>query len=323
MKEKIKIGIIGIGMTGGPLKKWFEMKNYRRGEDLFCFDIDPNKGCQDDVSKADIIWICLPTPSCSDGSCDISIIEKTIANLPDGERLIVVKSTIPPLILKNLQERYRSKGLFFSNPEFLTESQAWEDFIRPDRQIVASASEEGRKFVNLILGLLPIGSFQSPGVMGTYKFHEANSDEAALAKYGGNVFGAIKVTFGNIINNFCEALGIDYEIVRELISHDRRIGGAWLDVNHGNYRGFGGYCFPKDLKAVIFFGEEILRKLPKGNQNQKEVFSKALEFLKSVWSYNETLLKSQGLTVEQVSSHDKDLEKVIKNHKSKRSKKND
>ena len=325
MKEKIKIGIIGIGMTGTPMKKWFnEIKRKERGKDLFCFDVDPTKDCQDDVSKADVIWICLPTPTSSDGSCDVSIIEKAIDGLLDGERLIVIKSTVPPLMLKNLQERYRSKGLFFSNPEFLTESQAWEDFIRPDRQIVASASKEGRKFITLILGLLPIGSFQSPGVMGTYKFHEANSAEAGLAKYGGNAFGAIKVTFGNIINNFCEALNVDdvdYEIVRELISHDRRIGGAWMDVNHGSYRGFGGFCFPKDLRALIVFGKEILENLPEGSQ--KEVFSKALGVLKSVWDYNEALLKSQGLTVEQVSSHDKDLEKIIKNHKSKGRKKND
>lgn len=321
MVEKIKIGIIGIGMTGTPMKKWFsEIKKRRRGKDLFCFDIDINKGCQDDISKADIVWICLPTPSCSDGSCDTSIVEEAISRLSDGKRVIVIKSTVPPGTVSILRQKYRQKGYILSNPEFLTEAQAWEDFIRPDRQIVAAPDEGSKKHTSLVLSLLPAASFQSPGVEGTYDFYEANSTEAEIGKYAGNVFGAIKVTFANIIAKFCEVLGADYENVRRIVSADRRIGGAWMDVDHGDYRGFGGFCFPKDMRALIVFGEKILEKLPEGKQ--KEVFSKALNVLKSIWDCNETLLKSQGLTVESVSSHDSEVEKIIKNHGRKRRNKN-
>ncbi len=310
--EKIKIGIIGIGMTGAPMKRWFgEIKHKKRGKDLFCFDSDLTKRCRDDISQADIIWLCLPTPSNPDGSCNISIIEKVVSELPDGERLIVIKSTIPPLTLRNLQEKYKSKGLFFSNPEFLTESQAWEDFIRPDRQIVAAANEEGRKFTSLILGLLPIGSFQSPGVIGTYKFHEANSTEVELAKYGGNAFGAVKVDFANIIADFCSILGANQEVVLQLIGFDRRIGHSWMNIFHGKYRGFGGFCFIKDLNALIKLGEELLKQLETRGDERKEIFAADLNVLKAVRISNETRLKSQGLTVDDVCSHDKEVEKIV------------
>lgn len=305
--EKIKIGIIGIGMVGTPLMRWFVEKGWKRGKDLFCYDADPKKGFYDDVSCANVVFICVPTPPNPDGSCNTSIVESVVSQFADSEKVLVIKSTIHPKTAATLAEKYNCIILF--NPEFLTEAQAWEDFIRPDRQIVAPANDKARKWSSIILNLLPIGSFQSPGVSGTYDFYEANSTEAELVKYSGNVFGAIKVTFANILKDFCDILDIDYENVRKLVSHDRRIGSAWMDVSHGSYRGFGGFCFPKDLKALIVFGEMILQKLSEGEK--KEVFSKALDVLKSIWDYNETLLKSQGLTVEKVSAHDIDVKKII------------
>lgn len=314
MKEKPKIGIIGIGMVGRPVMRWFSERGWERNENLFCYDTDPKKNFFDDVSKADIVFICVPTPPNADGSCNISIVESAIKNLRDTpERAIVIKSTVPPGTTSFLNKKYKNKGHFLFNPEFLTEAQAWEDFIKPDRQIIAAAGDEARKWLSAVLSLLPTASFQSPGVEGTYKFHEARSTEAELAKYGGNVFGAIKVTLGNILADFCELLGVDYENVRYLLGHDRRIGHAWLDVYHGGYRGFGGYCFPKDLDALIAHGEYLLANLK--NKKDNKIFEKALKVLKSVRDYNETLLNSQGYTAKKISLHDKEVEKVVRDKK--------
>lgn len=310
-----KIGIIGLGMVGAPLMRWFLQKGWKRGADLFCYDSDPQKDYSDDVSKADTVFICVPTPSNPDGSCNTSIVKSVVSQLPAGNRVIVVKSTVPPGTTADLRKKYKNKGHFLFNPEFLTEAQAWEDFIKPDRQIVAPAREDSKQFSFSILNILPMASFRSPGVEGTYDFYGANSTEAELAKYGGNTFGAIKVSFANILADFCKALNVDYENVRRLISNDSRINGAWTDVFHGKYRGFGGFCFPKDLKALIMHGEKMLANFDKKGKKEKVVFKKALDVLKSVWDYNEALLKSQGLTIRDVSIHDSEFKKNLENIK--------
>lgn len=301
-------------MVGTPVMKWFIQKGLERGRNLFCYDADPEKNFHDDVSKATIVFICVPTPSNPDGSCNISIVESVVNRLPNRENrlnwCIVIKSTVPPGTTAYLSEKYREKGCFLFNPEFLTEAQAWEDFIRPDRQIVAAADDDSRRWTSIVLGLLPGGTFQSPGVLGTYDFHEANSTEAELAKYGGNWFGANKVSYSNINADFCHLLGIDYENVRRLIGHDRRIGQAWTDVYHGNYRGFSGFCFPKDLNALISFGDNLLEKID-DNDARKKVFSKALEVLKAVRSYNNVLLESQGFLSHELCVHDTEVQKKL------------
>ncbi len=315
MENKPKIGIIGVGMVGTPLMKWFlEEKKYKRDEDFFAYDVDPKKGYFDDVTMADILFLCVPTPPNPDGSCNTSIIESVVKNLPDAKRVIVIKSTVPPGATAEFGRKYKDKGYFLFNPEFLTETQAWVDFMRPDRQIVAAADENARKWTSTVLSLLPGGSFQSPGVAGTYQFHEAHSTEAEITKYSGNSFGATKVVFSNIIADFCELLDADYKNVRQLFGHDRRIGHAWTDVYYGNYRGFGGFCFPKDLNAMIALGEKLLKQLDQSDK-RKKVFAEGLKFLKAVRSYNEVLLESQGLTVEEVSIHDESLKERLKQKK--------
>ncbi len=312
MQGKITLGIIGVGMVGAPLMQWFLEKGFKRGKNLFCYDADPKKGYFDDVSKAQIVFICVPTPPNPDGSCNASILESVLNNLPDKERAIVIKSTVPPGTVSAFSRKYAKKGYFLFNPEFLTEAQAWADFIRPDRQIVAAADEKARRWISTVLNLLPVASFQSPGVEGTYKFHEVNSTEAELAKYGGNVFGAVKVAYSNIIADFCEIFGVPYENVGLLIGHDRRIGAAWMDPSHGKYRGFGGFCFPKDLAALIAHTENRLKNLKCFDAKRKRAFRKAIGVLKAVWDYNKVLLESQGLTIEEVSSHDEELKKKLK-----------
>jgi len=317
--RKYKIGIIGLGMVGTPLKKYFEKQGLKREKSLFCFDVDSKKGYNDDIDKAEIIFVCLPTPRKPNGSCDISLIDSVVKKFHNKKKVLVIKSTIEPGTVARLQKKYDCPILF--NPEFLTESRAWEDFIKPDRQIIGYTDKSISHSAN-VLGLLPQGFFTSPGSLGTYDFVRLTSSEAEMGKYAGNVFGAMKVTYGNILADFCEALEevlkkekikqrVDYNHVRKALAHDSRIGDAWLNVNYGKYRGFGGYCFPKDTAAFIAFGKKLEKKLDKNDPNKKLV-KKGINFLQALWDYNEALLESQGLSIKKVSAHDCEFSAKIK-----------
>lgn len=303
---------MGIGMVGTPLKRYFEeIRGYKRGEELFLYDIDPKKGFHDNINFADAVFICVPTPMTAGGSADISAVESALGML-SSEKIIIVKSTVPPGTTEELQKRHPHHKILF-NPEFLTESRAWEDMLNPDRQVVGYTAHS-KSYASTILNLLPMAYFSSPGALGTYEFLRLNATEAELGKYAGNLFGAFKVTFGNIIKDFCDAISTvsgmsktktDYENVRVMLSHDRRIGGSWLDVGYHSYRGYGGYCFPKDTSALIARGEEFLTRIPAGSHEYKRLAA-GINFLKSMREYNRTLLETQGLTEEDVSVHDKE-----------------
>ncbi|MDO8523090.1 MAG: hypothetical protein Q7S12_02285 [bacterium] len=328
MQQNPKIGIVGIGMVGKEAVRYFLEKGFKRGRDLFCFDTDAKKGFQDDVASAQIIFVCVPTPPTKDGACDTGIVESVINKYhpPAGgaDKIFIVKSTVEPGTIAKFQKKYKSPILF--NPEFLTESRAWEDFIHPDRQVVGHTAKS-KAFAGTVLNLLPVAYFSSPGTLGTYDFIRMNSSEAEMGKYASNIFGAMKVTYGNVLSDFTRALElthrregikmpVNYENVRKMVSHDRRIGDAWMDVNHGSYRGFGGYCFPKDLNAFIKFGECTAKSLnKKKDKDLKGLVLKGIGFLKAIRDYNDFLLKTQGLSSGLVSSHDEALKKILNNKK--------
>ena len=132
----------------------------------------------------------------------------------------------------------------------------------------------------------------------------------------------MKVIYGNILADICHAITIDfnkrkvsaevdYENVREIVSADPRIGPAWLNVERGNYCGVGGYCFPKDMNAFIKFAENLAGELSGGgranNAGLIKSLEKGIEVLKAVVAYNTTILNWQGLTIESVSRHDKEV----------------
>lgn len=310
--KKLKIGIVGVGMVGSPLKRYFEeIKKYERGEDLFLYDIDPRKGYADDVNQADAIFVCVPTPRSPDGRADLSAIDAAFRMLKN-EKAVIIKSTVPPGTTESFQKRYPQHKVLF-NPEFLTERRAWEDMVSPDRQIMGY-TDASHSSASILLGLLPPAFFSSPGTLGTYTFVRVNATEAEMGKYAGNLFGAFKVSFGNVMKDFCDALAsvlekrglphaVDYGEVRAMLAHDRRIGDAWLDVAHGGYRGYGGYCFIKDTDALITNGEEILKDLAEDSPARRRM-QKGLAFLCAMRDYNTTLLETQGLTPDDVAVHD-------------------
>ena len=316
--SNLKIGIVGLGMVGEPLKKYFELKGFKRGRNLFCSDTDPGKKYNDDVGKADAVFVSVPTPSRIDGSCDTSIVEEAVAKYASSAKVTVIKSTVPPGTTEYLAKKYKCALVF--SPEFLTEANAWENMTKPDRQIVAPAAKAKAEAM-AILRLLPPARFTSPKHKKADRWAELNATEAELGKYAANAFGALKVSFANLVYDLAkmteESLNkngvktkVNYNNIRHVLAEDQRIGSAWLNVEYQHYRGYGGYCFPKDTGAIIAYGRKIIQKTPKGAK--KRLFEKGVGLLEAMRAYNGALLASQGLTVENVSRHDAELAKVIK-----------
>lgn len=296
------IGIIGVGWVGAQIKRYFEeVRGHTSGRTLVTYDIDPKK-CFGDINVANIVFVAVPTPmSKKDGSCDTSIVESAVRKLK-REKIVVIKSTVPPGTTEVLQKKY-PKQKFLFNPEFLTESRAWEDMLRPDRQIVGFTANS-IDAAYWVLSLLPKAPFMSPWGQGTYHPVRISATEAELIKYAGNVYFVRKVNWANALAKVSEKLGIDYESVRKGIAADHRIGDSHLDVTHGGYRGFGGYCFPKDTSGFMQFVK-------------KSGASDVHALLTSDWKFNENLLNEQGLTVEDVSKHISEIEikKLIQKRK--------
>src|SRR3989344_3568453 len=208
-----KIGIIGVGWVGSQIKRYFEeIKGYKSGKDLFAYDIDPKRRVGD-INKAEVVFVIVPTPrDAKTGACDTSIVFNSIKILNDS-KIVVVKSTVPPGTTEALQKKY-SRHKFLFNPEFLTESRAWEDMLRPDRQIVGF-TEKSFDAAHLVLSLLPKAPFMSPWGTGTYYQTRITATEAEFIKYASNVYFARKINWANALAKTAEKLGIDYENIRK------------------------------------------------------------------------------------------------------------
>ncbi len=233
-----KLGIMGVGMVGNALKKYFEKKGIKP----LLFDNGKELGSLEDVNQADVIFICVPTPFDKDIGFDLSCVREA-CNSVKGEKIIVIKSTITPGTTEKLQKEYPRHKILF-NPEFLTEANADRDLEFPDRQLVGW-TEQSRDFAKDILELLPRADFEK--IM--------PSIEAEMAKYFANTYLAIKVIFAEQMYELCEKLGVNYENVMNAASIDKRIGASHLVAKHKGYHGYGGHCFPKDMKAIIQFAD--------------------------------------------------------------------
>lgn len=233
--ENKNIGIVGVGMVGGALKKYFESKGIQPS----VYDKGKKYGSMSEVNKADVIFLCVPTPFDKEKkSFDLTYVEESCQNI-SGNKIIVIKSTIVPGSTQKLQNKY-SQHKFLFNPEFLVEERANQDMLNPDRQIIGY-TDKSKEEAQAILNLLPKAPYENI----------IRSSEAEMIKYFGNNFLAVKVTFGNQMYALCQKLGIDYEVVRKGASADERIGPSHLDVKHGGYFGYGGKCLNKDIRALI------------------------------------------------------------------------
>jgi UDPglucose 6-dehydrogenase len=235
-KKFTKIGVVGTGMVGGAMQKYFEKKE---GIELFLYDKGKNQGSREDVNKAEIVFICVPTPYLKDGKgFDLSYVEETMDWL-EGEKVVVIKSTVMPGTTEMLQQKYPQHKLLM-NPEFLTEETADQDMMYPDRQIIGY-TEKSQTVAGDVMQLLPLAPFE----------RVLPATEAEMVKYFGNTWFSVKVSFANQMYDLCQKMSIDYDRMVEAAAADKRIGRTHLNIMHKGYRGYGGKCLPKDTRALI------------------------------------------------------------------------
>src|SRR6201996_9133310 len=198
----------------------------------------------DAIADAKIIFLALPTPPGGDGSADLSYVlgaAKDIAKLVKEYKVIVTKSTVPVGTADKVKAVMKANTSIdfavVSNPEFLREGVAVEDFMKPDRVVVGTMDERARKLMAELYG--PYVRQGNPVI-----FMDERSSE--LTKYAANSFLATKISFMNEIANLCELVGADVDMVRKGIGADNRIGKRFLFSGIG----YGGSCFPKDVQAL-------------------------------------------------------------------------
>ncbi len=226
----------------------------------------------DGVTSSLVIFIAVGTPSRGDGSADLSAVEevaKEIADHMDGYKVVVVKSTVPVGTcrkIKALIQDHQTRPTPFdivSNPEFLREGSAIEDFMRPDRVTMGAESEQAVAIMKDIYSALYL--IETPFVITTL-------ETAEMIKYAANAFLATKVTFINEIANLCEVAGADVHHVAKAMGLDGRIGKKFLHPGPG----FGGSCFPKDTRALLRMAQDrgyafkVLNSVVEVNEEQKQ-----------------------------------------------------
>ena len=224
------------------------------------------------VKASDVCFIAVGTPMKDDGTCNLEFVfevAKSIAKSMNGYKVIVNKSTVPVGTAEKVREVIKNNTSYdfdvVSNPEFLKQGAAVDDFLYPDRVIVGSDSQRATEIMQEIYS-----SFMRTA--NRIIFMDVKSAE--MTKYAANAFLATKISFMNEIASLCEKTGADVEMVRVGISTDTRIGNKFLFPGIG----FGGSCFPKDVNALIKIAEDygtefsILKAVNKINQAQRENF---------------------------------------------------
>jgi UDPglucose 6-dehydrogenase len=238
-----------------------------------CFTTDLKEG----IDNSLIIFLAVGTPAMPDGSADISAILSVAAGIGENlaeYRIIATKSTVPIGTYKKVTDVIKSKTEtpfdYVSNPEFLKEGAAVEDFMSPDRIIIGTTNPA----VNEIMKQL-----YSPFMRRGNRILSMGPASAEMTKYAANTMLATRISFMNEISALCEKLGADVEQVRQGIGSDSRIGRSFLFPGVG----FGGSCLPKDIRALIHTGAEygvemmMAKSVQQVNINQQERFAKRVE----------------------------------------------
>jgi len=260
MTSKNTIGIIGQGFVGTAVREG--MEPFYNVETYDKFKNSTYSSLEELVENVDFLFICLPTPMKKTGECDLSIIKEVIGRIEScgQERILIIKSTIPPGTTEMLNKECKNVKVVF-NPEFLTEANYIDDFKNQSRIIIGGPRPYSTKVKTLFKKAFP----QTPII-------KTHSTIAEMIKYFTNTFLATKVSFANEMKQFCDKVNVDYDKVAEYVLYDDRIGKTHLSVPGPDGKlGFGGSCFPKDINGLIY------------EMNKHEVASLVL---KAAWNKN-------------------------------------
>jgi UDPglucose 6-dehydrogenase len=273
--EKIESLAAGIMSIYEPGLEQIVTKNLQSGRLRFTTDI------KEAVEQALVVFLAVGTPPNADGSPDLTSVEAAalaVAEHMNGYKVIVTKSTVPigtgEHLRKLIREHQKARVNFgvVSNPEFLREGAAINDFMRPDRVVIGSKDEEAVAIMKDLYR--PLYLIEAPFVI-------TSLEAAELTKYAANAFLATKISFINEIANLCESIGCDVHDVARAIGMDRRIGSKFLHPGPG----FGGSCFPKDTQALASvarqFGREslIVNAVIEVNRRQRNAMVPKIEKL--------------------------------------------
>lgn len=223
----MKIQIVGYGFVGQAHALALGGKNK-------IHVYDPVKGYNDRVSNPDAVIVCVSTPQSTDGRCDMKNVYDAISNCPQNVP-VLIKSTISLEGWRSIKSSDKNNMISFS-PEFLRAEHAYEDF--KNQEVIYIGGGDQIFWSSLLV--------MSLGV----KVAGKNPEALILAKYYRNSFLATKVAFFNQVFDLCETTGVDFNVVRQLVTKDNRIGESHSYVNEE--RGFGGHCFPKDTSAIVW-----------------------------------------------------------------------
>ncbi|MFQ5722718.1 MAG: UDP-glucose dehydrogenase family protein [Candidatus Aminicenantales bacterium] len=281
--DKIEKASRGVAHIYEPGLEQLLQKNLAKGNLSF----EPS--LEKTILSSDVLFVCVNTPQREDGSADMSFVEnvsRTIAENLNEYKLIVEKSTVPvktSLWIKRTITLYRKSEVEFdiaSNPEFLREGSAVSDFLNPDRIIVGVESEKAEKIL--------VGIYR--------KFKDriliTNIDTAELIKHASNSFLALKISYINLMSEMCERTEANVDQVAKGMGLDPRIGPLFLRAGLG----YGGSCFPKDIKALIKIGEDLglnmnlLKEADRINNERIKVFVDKIK--KALW-----ILKGKKIAV--------------------------
>ncbi|MCX6211437.1 MAG: UDP-glucose/GDP-mannose dehydrogenase family protein [Bacteroidetes bacterium] len=243
------------------------------------------------LDEAEIIFLALPTPPGADGSADLKYVlgvADHLGKIMKGYKVIVNKSTVPvgtaDKVKAAIAKNYKGEFDVVSNPEFLREGVAVDDFMKPDRVVVGTRSERAKKLMSDLYA--PFVRQGNPVI-----FMDERSSE--LTKYAANSFLATKISFMNEVAQLCERMGADVDMVRRGIGSDDRIGKRFLFPGIG----YGGSCFPKDVQALIMSSDEvnydfeILKAVEKVNAHQK------IHLVEKIKSYYKGDLKGKHIAL--------------------------
>ena len=276
-KEKVEGLTKGIIPIYEPGLEPMIMRNIEKGRLFFTTSLEES------LVDTDALFIAVGTPPDEDGSADLKhvlTVGREIGQLIDHYMVIVTKSTVPvgtaEKVRKVVREEITKRGAdvefdMASNPEFLKEGAAVQDFLKPDRIVIGVDSEKAQKTMERLY---------KPFVLNNHPIYFMNIPSAELTKYTANSMLATKISFMNDIANLCEILGADINMVRKGIGSDSRIGNKFIYPGVG----YGGSCFPKDVQALIRTAAEnkyplrILQAVEDVNYSQKEViFNKIMK----------------------------------------------